>query len=1140
MDEAGPSNAARLATTGEQQQPPVEDTGPLQLYSSKSNLNNEGFCSETGQHWVYPVNYPERKYQLDIVRTALFQNTLVCIPTGLGKTFIAAVVMFNYYRWFPNKKILFLAPTKPLVAQQVSACYNIVGFPKLTSDMTEMTGSTMLQSKRQEEWNTKKVFFATPQVVANDLVAGICPAKEVCCIVFDEAHKAKGNQSYCVVMQTMRSYNIQFRVLALSATPGSDRESISEVLKNLNISKLKLLTDESPEVKQYSHKKDIEVIKVSPGRELKEVSGRLLDILSRYLVKFMQKGVVPRSYNISNLSAFQLKTFCDKLNTTPLPGVGAMELNDLRHQGQVAMNLSKAYEMLVSYGKGAFLNHIAQTKAENQNRLLVYTLTHDEDIVGLTKDIESAQFGHPKMQKLEELLLTHFLEAEDKCIDTKVIIFTEYRQSVVEITEFLSKHSPLIRPVTFVGQSKKGGTGLRQDEQKKVMKDFHKNVFNTLVSTCVGEEGLDIGEVDLIICYDASRSPIRIVQRIGRTGRKRDGKVITILTEGKEYQKYTSSMKQNVTVNKNMCNWNVIPIMNQLNSPRMVPQGVHPELFRKILVTPKETLSPFCKIKPHRKFPTGAETTTLPSAANVFSSMNSTFSKWHEPIPEFSYLDSLKDQSLLALQNYDEMKNHVEEFEERSSNKYDFMLWKEWCSSLQGSSNTLHSQDSRDIVSLMQLADGLNQVDNAPLTQTAVIANEVSADVSFWSTKLGSEVGGKKVGKAQNRPSTTSNHARVTKPLEKKKVKKPKLLPEAPLFPKEEFEDIIPIFQLPKPKEKKRSVHEEIDLFISNLALLCKIRNESVDKDPIMKVLDSVSLISHTVQVEEKPDLDFEPPDISILDHIFADLRKSKKTYNVVVRETEVTVKSPRKTPFVKKLRMPTTPLKKTKINALAENINTIFKDETVNKPEFNFDLDIMSAPSPASEVAVAENLHPAVENSSQETCLSDELLCALAAELEVGELGQITSTPKASKVKSKPGVKQEDGVVVSAKREENVKPVLERKSILCKEVLPTLKEEDKDSLEALDEDFLEQVDAIEKQQTQFIPTPAKGNNLAAPPGDSDDEPIIIETMTSTISNEPRLSTSKRPLSDTPQEILISIQGPAKDQKRRSKGIHLP
>jgi ERCC4-related helicase len=68
------------------------------------------------------------------------------------------------------------------------------------------------------------------------------------------------------------------------------------------------------------------------------------------------------------------------------------------------------------------------------------------------------------------------------------------------------------------------------------MKQFREGGYNTLVSTCVGEEGLDIGDVDLIICFDAHKSPIRLVQRMGRTGRKREGRIVMLVTQGKEEQ----------------------------------------------------------------------------------------------------------------------------------------------------------------------------------------------------------------------------------------------------------------------------------------------------------------------------------------------------------------------------------------------------------------------------------------------------------------------------------------------------------------------------------------------------------------------------------------------------------------------------
>lgn len=73
-----------------------------------------------------------RDYQYEIATTALLHNTLVVLPTGLGKTLIAAVVMFNFYRWFPHGKILFLAPTRPLVEQQADACHQKLGIPQVS------------------------------------------------------------------------------------------------------------------------------------------------------------------------------------------------------------------------------------------------------------------------------------------------------------------------------------------------------------------------------------------------------------------------------------------------------------------------------------------------------------------------------------------------------------------------------------------------------------------------------------------------------------------------------------------------------------------------------------------------------------------------------------------------------------------------------------------------------------------------------------------------------------------------------------------------------------------------------------------------------------------------------------------------
>lgn len=132
--------AAAAAAAANSQLESDDDVLLVAVHEAERRLSLEhgGFCTSAGALWIYPTNCPVRDYQLHIAHTALGCNTLVCLPTGLGKTFIAAVVMYNFYRWFPSGKVVFMAPTKPLVAQQIEACYRVMGIPQ--AHMAELTG----------------------------------------------------------------------------------------------------------------------------------------------------------------------------------------------------------------------------------------------------------------------------------------------------------------------------------------------------------------------------------------------------------------------------------------------------------------------------------------------------------------------------------------------------------------------------------------------------------------------------------------------------------------------------------------------------------------------------------------------------------------------------------------------------------------------------------------------------------------------------------------------------------------------------------------------------------------------------------------------------------------------------------------
>jgi superfamily II DNA/RNA helicase len=165
------------------------------------------------------------------------------------------------------------------------------------------------------------------------------------------------------------------------------------------------------------------------------------------------------------------------------------------------------------------------------------------------------------------------------------MIFSQYRESVYEITELISTH-PEIKAMSFVGQSGEKGDRktVTQKEQLLVISKFRDGGYNTLVSTCVGEEGLDIGEVDLIICYDSQNSAIRLIQRMGRTGRKREGRIVVLLTEGKEVNSYESSLRSKKNIYKIVQN-GAKNFQLYKNNPIMIPKEVKPSCH-KIFINP--------------------------------------------------------------------------------------------------------------------------------------------------------------------------------------------------------------------------------------------------------------------------------------------------------------------------------------------------------------------------------------------------------------------------------------------------------------------------------------------------------------------------------------------------------------------------
>lgn len=602
--------------------------------------------SEALLHYIYPTNYEIRQYQYNIVRRALFENTLCAIPTGMGKTFIASTVMLNFFRWSKKGKVIFMAPTRPLVAQQIKACLGITGIPNnSTAILLDKT-----RRKRETIWDEKRVFFATPQVVENDLKRGALNPKDVICLVIDEAHRGTGSYAYTKVVQFIDRFNTSYRVLALTATPGASLESVQEVVDKLDISCIELRTEESQDITRYMKTRHIEKIDVPLTVEIENIIEQLGIAILPALKQAIELGLY-EDCSPSQINAFKAMQQSQKIVANPSIPEGIKWRNFfilqlLNHMGQMLKRI-KIYGIrtFYSYFHNKYLEFTTKYELKKSTNKLAADFYYHPVLKTLMNDCEkmlsnSNCIGHGKLEYVKQEL-EEFFEANQH--ESRVIIFTELRESALEIVRYIDEMNNFhVRPHIFIGQAKakegfdevtftrknarKGRkkadrlkrqeeeeridlerkqkkeneklersarrtasseeaqiNGMTQKQQKEVLDKFKQGSCNVLVCTSIGEEGLDIGEVDLIICYDTTSSPIKNIQRMGRTGRKRDGNIV-LLFSGNEAYKFKKAMDDYTKLQKIISE----ECITYKKSDRIIPQNIVPKCQKQFITISKE------------------------------------------------------------------------------------------------------------------------------------------------------------------------------------------------------------------------------------------------------------------------------------------------------------------------------------------------------------------------------------------------------------------------------------------------------------------------------------------------------------------------------------------------------------------------
>jgi Fanconi anemia group M protein len=506
---------------------------------------------------IHEGTIESREYQLAIAMKALDANTMVILPTGLGKTAIALLVAASRL-YNEGGRVLVLAPTKPLVEQH----FRFFGRYLLAQAKDGSAGPPFAMFtgeappvERTADWERAEVCFATPQVVKNDLIAGRYTLKDVTLLVVDECHRAVGNYAYVFCAQRYLATADRPLVLAMTASPGGAPEKVQEVCANLGIAHIETRTESDPDVRPYVHEREIEIVNVDLPPELATAIASLQRLIDDRLALLASlRFDVPKREKLSmkTLSLLNAQIQQRIKDRDPAAYSAASvyaELMKLRHA--VMLGESQGSEVL----RGYITKLIAEGTRGGGSRA-GQRLAKDQ----VMRDLFSrctAWTGelHPKPDIAVSLIRDQLASHPE----SRIILFASYRDTVQLLVDYLTKNG--IACERFVGQAAKDAEkGLTQKKQIAALDRFRAGGFRVLIATSVGEEGLDVPSTDLVIFYEAVPSEIRSIQRKGRTGRCGSGRVVVLVTKGTadEVYRHVSSARER-TMQRNVRSMGVVP-----------------------------------------------------------------------------------------------------------------------------------------------------------------------------------------------------------------------------------------------------------------------------------------------------------------------------------------------------------------------------------------------------------------------------------------------------------------------------------------------------------------------------------------------------------------------------------------------------
>ncbi|XP_041370901.1 probable ATP-dependent RNA helicase DHX58 [Gigantopelta aegis] len=576
----------------------THQVGNLQIVSEESECDSEGFSdeekqdregkekSETGEDEVEDLHM--RQYQLELAKNAINgQNTIICAPTGSGKTRVALYIIKNHLEKMPpdERKVIFLARTVPLVTQQHSA------FVRHLSDdyrILPMSGENEDSAHLHHLLKNYDIIVLTPQILENHFKMNkINSLSTFSLMVFDECHHTRKGEPYNKLMQRyikakLRGKNTKLpQVVGLTASLGVEKATTDEEAK---LSILNLCANmDAQSISTVENNKE-ELLKMVPVPEEKSVplNEKRNDPGRNEIEKIMMKieEMLIDENDLDDRSIDRLLMSLPNDRNCQAYGQWAVQL---RNRARLAITTEKHETKNAEKEKMArIIFSLAESLIVYNEALEIHDIVHIRDVLDyLTKKFHVC-FDHTHLPKENQLLemfkelkknlmklqkngnnpnpnltiLASTLETllKEKGEDGRGIIFVRTRATCYALTNWFSTDevSDMLKrlnatPFTGSGAHEEEG-GMTQNDQETIISKFKSGSIKLIVATSVAEEGLDIPECNIILKYNHVGNEISTIQTRGRS--RKAGGTSVLLGSSKIRQKEMLNIARGIMMEK--------------------------------------------------------------------------------------------------------------------------------------------------------------------------------------------------------------------------------------------------------------------------------------------------------------------------------------------------------------------------------------------------------------------------------------------------------------------------------------------------------------------------------------------------------------------------------------------------------------